>query len=109
MTTLAQCRRLLKLTGWQIKTKTNPSIKPRSHVVYDYVHQTATVEFREKFDEETRTYLLWHELSHLVLIDISEFLKKLLTKEEFAYYEKLEERAVNQFANALNDYQGSRQ
>jgi len=102
MKTLAKRRRLLKLTGWQIKSRVNPKIKPKAHVLWNYCEQTATIEFREEFDEELQSNLFWHELGHLVLMDIRELLSSLLTKEEFAHYRELQERAVNQFAGALD-------
>jgi len=108
MKTLAQCRSLLKLTGWKIKTETDPKCEARDRgcracLNWDAVGQTAIVRFRKKYSDEELAYLLWHELSHLVLADVKEFLKTVLTEKELAHYKQLQEQAVNQFSGALHE------
>ena len=105
------CLKRLRLSNWQVRVKINselpvesrrcPKLVTKARVCPNWHEHRATIEFREEFPEALQANLLWHELGHLVMGDIDKFLVQSLTQTEFKYYKELAERAINQFANAL--------
>lgn len=93
---------ILQLDSWQVEISSDPDLKRKSCTYLEWYEQRAIIAFREKFDEGLQSNLLWHELGHLVMAEISKFLKSVLTPDEFKHYKELEERAINQFSSALD-------